>query len=287
MVLAALVLLGGCRPAADESDQPPVANNAATERPPLQIAQPSLDRAALLEAAARAASSAALGQDDREAQRALDSGQFEVRVRFGCPNAARSAAGAAGPFRVRFEEDSRTLRLTAAPDLTLEEKWIAERAGEGVEAVEGFWMYRPWLLAPGCPALAAPPRQKTAVPAGEQAAAPAAQQAAEPATPVSPPRSDHRVGIAQFFTEADPRTGRRDSRAYEATVTLPEGQQPSAQGYDLVLSGRLRKFPDGRVIACHVAGLDSPPECVIAAEFDRVRIERPGARELLAEWGGG
>ena len=282
-MLAALVLLAGCGPAADDSRQPaePVVNNAAEQRPQLPIAQPALDRAALLGAASRAANAAALGQDDREAQRDLDGNQFEVRIRFGCPLGARPAPGGTGPFMVRFDEDSRTLRLTAAPDLTLEEQWIAERAGEGVEAVEGFWMYRPWLLAAGCPAL---PAASAPAQAGDEAAETEAPDVEAP--PASLPRSDHRVGIAQFFTEADPRTRRRDSRAYEATLTLPEGQAPSPQGYDLVLSGRLRKLADGRVIACRVTSIDAPPECVIGAGFDRVRIERPGTREILAEWGG-
>ena len=92
------------------------------------------------------------------------------------------------------------------------------------------------------------------------------------------------VGIAQFFTSADPRTHRRDTRAYEATKILAEGEEPSAQGYDLVISGRLRKLADGRAIACTIVGADRPPACVVSAEIDRVWLERPDNRKMIAEW---
>lgn len=274
-LFAALVLLAACGPATDKGEDRAPTNDAVAQRLPLPIAEPPLDRAALLEAAARAASAAALGRDDRDAQRPLEGDQFELRIRFGCPGAVRPGA-AAGPFRIAFEPDSRTLRLSAAPDLVLDEPWIARLGGQGVEAVEGFWMRRPWLLAPGCtPASPSPPQPAIA-----------SKQAA-PDEPAIAPASGHRVGIAQFFTEADARTRRRDSRPYEATATLDEGEQPSAQGYDLVLTGRLRLLADGRIISCRVASADVPPDCVIAAEFDRVRLEHPGTREALAEWGGG
>ncbi len=277
-LLWAGLLVAGCGRDADQAEQPTaVVNNSAAERPALPAAE-SLGRAALLQAAARAASAAALGSDDGAAQKSLEGKVFELRIRFGCPGAAQPEAP--GPFRIRFEPDSRTLRLSAAPHLTLEEPWIAKLAGEGVEAVEGFWMRRPWLLEPGCPPTPAPPP----APAPEEAA-PAERAQAEP--PAEPPASGERVGIAQFFTDADSRTRRRDRRAYEATVTLPEGQQPSPQGYDLVLSGRLTELPGGRVIACNVTSADAPPDCVIAVQFDRVRFERPDTKEVLAEWGAG
>jgi hypothetical protein len=94
-----------------------------------------------------------------------------------------------------------------------------------------------------------------------------------------------RIGIAQFFTGADSRTGRREERAYEASKMLAENERPSPEGYNLVLSGRLRRLPGGQVIACRVASVDAPPECVVSAKFDRVRIEVPSTKNVLAEWG--
>jgi hypothetical protein len=275
-LVGAGLLLAGCGPEAQEAERPRpgAGNNAVAEQPALPVPE-AMGRAALLQAAARVASATALGTDAGAVQDGLDGRQFELRIRFGCPGAVRPSAP--GPFRIRFELETRTLRLSAAPHLTLEEPWIAKLGGEGVETVEGFWMRRPWLLEPGCPAGPAP------APAPEQAAS--GQSAT--AEPPQPAESAEQVGIAQFFTEADPRTRRRDRRAYEATVTLPEGQQPSPQGYDLVLSGRLRELAGGRVIACNVTGADAPPDCVIAAEFDRVRFEHPDTKEVISEWGAG
>lgn len=272
-VTPVLLLLAACRPGQDSNVQANDSDsgNAMVDVPALPVAEPPMDRAGLLRAAADAASAAALGKDDRPAQRPLDGKRFELRIRFGCPGPGVPVANA--PFSLRFDSDKRTLRIRAAPELSLEEPWIAALAGDNVEAVEGFWMRRPWLLEPGCQPI--PPAQDAG--------------AAAPATAAPLPRTasaSHRVGIAQFFTEAEPRTRRRDSRAYEATLTLDAEEQPSTQGYDLVLSGRLRRLPDARVIACHVVVPEAPPECVISAEFDRVRLERPGG-ELLAEWGGG
>lgn len=96
-----------------------------------------------------------------------------------------------------------------------------------------------------------------------------------------------RFGIAQFFTSDDPRTRRRDSRPYEANHTLAEGEAISSQGYDLVMSGRLRALPGRGVIHCSARGADSPPECVVSVQFLRVWIEQPDTRQVIAEWGSG
>lgn len=246
------------------------------------MAEPPLDRAAILAAAARAASAAALGRDDRTAQRELDGDRFEVRIRFGCPGGG-STGGRDAPFGIRYEPESRTLRLRALPDLTRQEGWIAALGGDSAEAVEGFWMRKPWLLEAGCPVVASEsPAGSEPTPDEEEQVMPA--EDARPAVPEPKPVETLRVGIAQFFSTNDPRTGRRDRRAYEATRTLKEGEAPSRQGYDLVLSGRLRDLPDGRVIACNAASPHAPPECVVSASFDQVRIERADTGQVLADW---
>ena len=245
-----------CQPPARED----LATNAVEPKAPARrlpaIEQP-MDRAGLLQAVAAAASATALGRDNVDNQRKLEGKTFEVRIRFGC---ARSGSGnvETGPFGVRFDEDSRTLRVRAAPDLTIDDPAVAKLADDGVEAIEGFWMRRPWLLSDGCPV------------AGNEAVA------------VVP--SSQRVGLAQLFGATDSRTGQRKNRAYESTSILPEGEQPSLQGYNLVLSGRLKRPGSGRVITCRIAGRDLPPECVVSAEFDHVWIEHPQSHAILAEW---
>lgn len=266
--------------------QAPVDNAAqeqsANETSPLQrlpVAEPPMDRAALLFAAVQAASAAALARDDSGEQRRLDGKPFEVRIRFGCPPADPQPQRGDGPLIVRYDARDRTLRLRAAPDLSVDDPTAEAVAGEQVEAVEGFWLRRPWLLADGCPA--APPARTPVAAAAD--GAPVPTDAAAPRA-AAEPRS-RRVGIAQFFTEADSRTARRDKRAYQATTALAEGELPSRQGYNLVLSGRLRKLPSGRVIACLAEARDREPDCIASAEFDRVWIENPETKQILAEWG--
>ena len=249
--------------------------------PRLPVADPPLDRAAILLAVAQAASSAALNANDAEQQRRLDGKRFELRIRFGCPAGREAATGSR--FSIAFDEAERTLRIRAAPDLALDDARIAPLAGEAIEAAEGFWLRRPWLLAAQCPLAAPTPDQPDATaPAETKLAAPAAPAPGDPAE--ARPGTAPNVGIAQFYTNTDARTGRRDRRAYETTQVLGEDERPSPEGYNLVLSGRLRPMPGGQVISCRVTSFDVPPDCVVSALFDRVWIERPDTKAILAEW---
>ena len=299
-LVAGALLTGACRQASEDAAIENGSENAALPLPPLPIAEPPIGREALLLAAARAGSAAALGRNDAAWQRGLDGKRFEVRIRFGCP-ARRSVTERGSRFEVRFDEEDRTLRLRAAPDLNLNDKTIALLSSETVEVVEGFWIERPWLLADGCPRVpqvrqdAGQPEASGRSPAGEDAAASPPPEPERPGSRTAedvkggagvPSVSDRRIGLAQFFTDVDSRTGRRDHRAYEATRVLKEGEQPSTEGYNLVLSGRLRAQPLGRVISCAVVSIDAPPQCAVSAVFDRVWIERPDSKQILAEWGG-
>jgi hypothetical protein len=289
-LLAALTVLCACQPErSDPGDQQnaeePTLNLPAVPRP-----QPPLDRAAILAAVARAASAEAAGADHSERQRALDGKQFEIRIRFGC-------RGPSTELREQwlgwsFDREEGTLRVRAMPTLSADEDLVKTLGGEQFEAVEGFWMPRPWLLEAACPATAGlsaapaePASDVESSPATRPAAAPA--DAAEDSQITEPLPKWPRIGVAQFFTETDPRTGRRSMRPYEAVKTLDPKKPIGSQGFNLVLSGRLKALPDKRVIACVAKGPDSPPECIVSVDFDRVWIERPGDRELIAEWGGG
>jgi hypothetical protein len=217
-----------------------------------------LDRADLLITAAKAGSAAALGQDDSADQAALDGKPFEVRIRFGCASGAGAAGGGsakAGPFNIRFNSGDRTLRVRATPDLTRDN--AAAVVSAGADAVEGFWMRRPWLLASGCAAGQSPLATQTA--------------------------SEQRVGIAQAFAVGE-QDGRRNGQAYEAERPLNAGEEPSRLGYDLVITGKLKKLQSGRVIACRLLSADLPPECIVSGRFERVRIETPDAKTILADW---
>ena len=279
---AAAALLGACTDQSGESNDA-TANGAANAvtLPTLPVVAAPLDRAALLGAVTQAASAAAGGVDDGQAQRELDGRQFELRLRFGCSGPTELADEKALSWR--FDEAKRTVRLRAAPDISLKEALPAEIAADAFEAIEGFWVPRPWLLQSGCPVV---PKASA-----ETAPKDGAPEPIAPETPSAagedPASALHLVGIAQFFSDTDSRTVRRGGRPYQATKALAEGQAPSAQGYDLVLSGRLKRLPGGRVIACRVEQADRPPQCLVSADFDRVWIERPDSRETIAEWNAG
>lgn len=268
------VALAGCRPAPDPGAQENIANQPA-QPAPRPIVEPPLDRERLLASVARAASAYAAGTDNSEAERALSGRRFEIRLRFGCREAA--ADGNTNGWTV--DADGKTVRLKAAPDISFDDPLVRKLAGaEGVEAVEGFWLKWPWLLTAACPRQPAPPPNPR--PQAEEPAEPPAETKAVPTAPRSVPR----IGIAQFFTETDSRTRRRSARPYEAVKSFEETRGVQANGFNLVLSGRLRAGPAGRVIACGSAGIDSWPDCLIFADIDQVRMERPETREIIAEW---
>lgn len=248
-----------------------------------------MDRATLLSRVAAAASAAALRQDDTAAQRELDGRALEVRLRFGCTG----DVNATNAFSVDFNEEDRTLRIRAAPNLTRNDPIVAAIAGETVEAVEGFWLPRPWLLSDGCPALPSPSQVAPADGQTDQEPRPSKPPLVRPsdgkAAPDAPgaptPSASQRIGIGRFYSATDSRTGRRDKRAYQAVSVLPANKQPSVEGYNLVLSGRLRQAPGGRVIVCRPANADTPPDCVVSADIDQVWVENPRTKDVLANWG--
>lgn len=292
LALGAIAMASACRPAdsgdnAGAPEDEPVLNLPAVPRP-----APPIDRATLLAAVARAASATAAGQAAPAGQRELDGRPFELRIRFGCRGPAPDLAKAWLGWS--FDPDDRTMRVRAAPTIAADEPMVASLNAGEVEAVEGFWIPRPWLLEPVCPARAAVLPSNTSE-STEPASAgdvrrPAANPREEspdedaPAAVVEPVPQWPRIGIAQFFTATDPRTGRRDGRAYQSVKTLPEGQQPSPQGFVLVLSGRLRAIGSMGVIGCAARSSDAPPECIVSAEFDKVWIEDPATRRTIAEW---
>lgn len=277
-LLGCCALVAACRPGSG-GDEPSAAdatpNDVQTQLPP-PVTPKIVNREDLLLAVARSASAVALGRDDLDAQRALDGQQYEFRIRFGCrPDEAPERNPS---FSVAFDETRRTLRLTATPAINASDPLISAITAAGTEAVEGFWVEQPWLLDVGCPIAPKPSLPAESLESDAEEPAPVQQ----PSAPAS-----SRIGIAQFFGPDESRTLRRNSRAYQVTETLPADVSPSAAGYDLVLSGRLRRLADGRVIACSVEAAAARPSCVVSASFDRVSIRRGDNDELLAEWGGG
>lgn len=274
--LAGAAVLAGCDRPADRSATANVVtagegNDGADAI--LPVAEPPLDREALLILAMRAANREALGMRDGVEQRSLDGKLFEWRIRFGCEGPVE---GKQPDLGWSVDSAKSTLRLRAAPDVEADDPLVQATGGkQGFEAVEGFWIPRPWLLAAACPVRSKPP------------AAPATQEPAGPTNDVPgsvKERAAGRIGIAQFFSPADSRTHRRSGRAYEAVVNLEPDGQVAGRGFNLILSGRLRALADGRVIACASPDPDRRPDCIIAVAINEVRMERPDGGAVLARW---
>ncbi|MEO7570478.1 MAG: hypothetical protein ABIT16_12480 [Croceibacterium sp.] len=276
-LLAISVLLASCRVVGNDPDSQPSPSATDTSLPTLPVVDLPLTREGLLLAVGRAASDFALGVDDGDRQRELAGRRFEVALRFGCPGNDSEARD------WTFNESTRVLRVKIRPDLTTGNPLVSGPAFAQFEAAEGFLLRRPWLFGAACPQVQA---QVAPTVSDAASASPIPVPAANPSPAPKLVAPAPVIGLAHFFTAEDSRTLRRENRAYEATVKLAEGEQPSAQGYNLVLSGRLAALPDGRVIACKVESADAAPACVASAAFDHVSLQRPDGT-VVADWTSG
>ncbi|WBT07203.1 hypothetical protein PFY01_05820 [Brevundimonas vesicularis] len=237
--------------ACQREPQPAPAPAQKSETPPV------LDRAGLLQAMDIAASAFAAGREVGGAS--LAGRRFVVRQAFGCGEPGDAAEAAAdGLATVAWAKDSQSLKVSLAPADWLRSGLIAND-DSSLEASEGFWLARPWLRTEACPAIA-------------------------PGASASSQASPQTAGLAAIFKPNGARTGRRNGRAYEFTLRGEDGQPPapSAQGYRLVLEGRMTTFADGRAIHCRAAP-DQRPVCIGAVQLDRVAFEDANG-QMLSEW---
>jgi hypothetical protein len=260
---AAGLLLVSCQrdsgPAAP-APEPAVPAPEAPRTPPLN---PALDRRELLSAVAVAASNYAAGTVPAVAD-PLVGRQFDIRLAFGCEGAGPPPADGPGDGLAHWSwgPDRQILRLSLTPGDWSRSALIAGAGEAPWEAVEGFWVARPWMTADGCPTLRADPL----------AGAPVAASAPT-------------VGLAAVFEKGGSRLGRRNGRAYAHTIRQA-GDAPLVAldaGYRARLQGRIAAFPDGRAIRCHASSPDQRPVCVAAVQLDRVAFETPTG-ETLSEW---
>lgn len=298
LVSAAFLALSACR-ASEETNES--GNETGNIIPALPEPDPALDRAGLLGAIRDAASAFSAGTDDSEAQAALGGRRFSVRIPFGCSIDAKDPdAGRQMVLNVR--EDGRSYQVRARPVIDFERAGFkpAEENGDDagteeqdskspvpVETVEGFWFHRPWLLADQCPKLAEEADPEAAALTLDPEAPGDQKDRDEPAPSTSHSEESHwphRIaGIARFTTAEDSRVGNRGDRDYSKVVTIKEGEAPPS-GLFLVLEGRLRAWPSGKVIRCLDQGADRPPTCIAGASIDRVAFEKIDDRKVIAEW---
>lgn len=262
LALAGLAISAGCERRPEPAPTPAPVAEAAPAAP---ISPPSVNRAELLQAIAYARSTYAAGTqgaptaEGAQAAPSLAGRSFSIRQAFGCAGPSAQTPGQAG---WAWDEARKAIEIRLSPA-----DWTASpvlAGAGGWEAVEGFWLTRPWLLGEGCPA---PPIR----PAG---------QAAPPAS--APPVA----GLAAVFAQGGSRVGRRDGRAFALTVRGEPTAEIPVGGYRLVIEGRFAAFPDGEAIRCRSAGVEVEPVCLAAAQVDRVAFE-DAAGKLLREWRAG
>ncbi|WP_409018563.1 hypothetical protein [Brevundimonas vesicularis] len=260
--------------AACQRQQAPAAPapEAVTPDPPVVIVAPPpvMNRAALLEAVAQAASDYAEGRSgtDVAAENSLGGRRFLIRQAFGCqvpvdPAQTPVTDGTGSLTRAEGEQD---LKLTLTP-IDWTPALATAKGTDAWEAAEGFWLSWPWLRAETCPR---PPVELTS----DYETAPAPMRATPPS-----------VGLAAVFETNSSRLDRRKGRAYEF-ILRGEGQAaavPDPGGYRVVMEGRLATFGDGRAIRCRASGPDERPVCVAAVRLERVAFET-ATGQTLSEW---
>jgi hypothetical protein len=241
---------------------PPQPAPAAVPEPPaprLPALTPPLGRSDLLAAAAAAADAYAMGRADTPENADLVGRRFEIRIPFGCYGA--SPEDSAASLRWNYDADDKALRISATPEVWTDLPWVRALAGEQAEAVEGFWIPRPWSSAESCPT-------------------PEARMALPPILPTP----QQTVGLAQLFETGGSRVHRRDGKPYRTVEKVEPEELQATEGFQLVLSGRVGAFPNGQPVGCHSAGAELQPVCLVAVEFERVAIENPLSRDQLAAW---
>lgn len=229
---------------------------------------PPLSRADLITGLAQAASvysagSTVTGSDP------LVGRTFSLKLPFGCGGPTTTGQVNDGVAQWQWGDNQTSIRLAMVPG-----DWIASPLVAGAvvvedgespenawEAVEGFWIERPWLATEACPA-------------------------ASLSASITAPPTAQSVGLVAVFPEGGSRLGRRNGRAYQhilradgdTPLTPPEG------GFALRLEGRVVGFPGGRAGRCVAFSPDQRPTCVAAVQLDRVAFEAAATGETLAEW---
>ena len=240
---------------------------AAVPAPPPVVAAPPaapaptapVNRADLVAGAQAAASAYAAGEPAGGAD--LVGRRFRVRLAFGCGGPAPDP----GPAQAYYQRDpaAGTIRLVARPAVWTDLPLVrAAPTPKATEAVEGFWMPRPWLVSEACPK-----RREVAPPATP--------------TPVEAPS----LGLAIFHAADASRTERRGERPYEHVLKAASEAGSQDQGFALVLEGRISGFADGAALHCWSESVDHRPVCLYGVDVDRVAFEDAGGA-VLADWPG-
>ncbi len=287
-VAAALPFLAWC-----QRPPEPAAPEAPAPAAPTVVLDSTVNRAALLAALTEARAATA---DARPREAALNGRTVSVRLPFGCQGAGDADHVEAGlPSVVRGADGA--LMLTVMPeDLSASALIGVSRASsDGAapadatgkwEAIEGFWIPRPWSGLETC----APRQAVAAVTAPEEDAADKAlNDKTLPDTPIATAplsKPERSAGLATVMESGGSRLGRRQGQAYVHVIRGEKGAvaTPAPGGYALRLEGRLTAFADGKAVHCVQQDAESRPVCVAALRLDRLAFEEGATGAVLSEW---
>jgi len=284
----------------------PHATQAAPSAPMITLPteRPMLSRADFLSLAGKAADAVASGAPVPQEVRDAAGRRFDLVMPVGCdaPSEERKDRPSWS-----YDESRGRLRITI-PAITWEPAdW---RLGDTpkINAIEGFWITRPWTSSDTCPPPVALPtpadqpaeasaqeaapkeratKEQTGPDSDTQPTPPAA--AADDAAPAPlAPRARETLAVAQFFLDNGTSGIRRMGRPYSIITRIAPDQLKAAQGFRIRLTGRIDRVPGGDPVQCtQPLGRDNPPSCVIATVLDEVRVENPATGAVLATWSAG
>ena len=188
--------------------------------------------------------------------------RFELRLPFGCNGAA--AADSTAAMRWRYDPTEGVLRVHVAPNVWSASDWWTGAPPASVEAIEGFWIPRPWSSSDACPPADDDPEVS----------------GAEPVT-----LSGQTLALAQFSTAQAARQGRRDGQPLAASLRVPADQFDSSKGFRIRITGRIAGVPGGGPILCRQpGGARQRPICLVATEIGEIVLENAANGDVLATW---
>ena len=251
-------------------DRVPVAPSAAVVAPepmPVPTEPPgrSLDRAAVLALASMAADAAAQGSAPSAELSEAVGKRFSIALPFGCNGPAGDSSNA--PMRWQYDDEAEALRFHIAPvELALTEWWPDAPSLE-IEAIEGFWIARPWTGSESCRS------------AGQT------DMTNEAGTTS---KTEETLAIVQIFASGGARQNQRKGRPYTAVVRTARDGVRADEGFRLRLTGNIAAVPGGGAAVCRQAsGPDRRPICLIATTLDTVTIEDAASGDTLVTWAEG
>ena len=249
------------QPAPSTAPTIPAASAPAKTEPVVAAPPPPLFRHDLIDAAREAASDFASSGKQQEGSDALVGRRFVLRVAFGC--GGLSDQSVTGQLSAVYDAQKGTVTLTAAPSVWTTLPLIQDLPDlSSIEAVEGFWIPRPWMYDETCPARTDGP---------------------PPVTP-TPPQAPT-LGLAQIFPAGGSRLVQHAANPYQYTRKISADETDIlSHSYYLQLEGTLSGFADGRALHCWSEAADHAPICLYAATLDRVAFTDADSGEVLAIW---